>query len=261
MGKTNEVTHASQSAHVPAAINFAADAGQGLELADNKSFAIPFLLVLQGQSPQLETVDGARPGRFFNTVTEELYEKVMAIPCCFRREYIRWAPRKMGGGYKGVLDAKAVDMRQVEGLTEYQGQLFMDVPVGQSPVDEEGKAKFDTLSDTRNHFVLVQSARGNWQPAMLSMKSTQIKKSKRWLSLIKGIEMKDAHGRLFTPASYSHTYELVTVKEENAEGTWWGIDVKLGAPVADALLYAAAKAFHDSVMSGLIEVATPPEGA
>lgn len=260
MGKTNDLTHQEKSSQVPATINFAADAGQGLELADNKSFAIPFLLILQGQSPQLETVDGARPGRFFNTVTEELYERVMVVPCCFRREYIRWAPRKLGGGYKGVLDAKAVDLKQVPGMFEHQGTIYMDVPEGQSPVDEEGKAKFDALSDTRNHFVLVKSARGNWQPAMLSLKSTQIKKSKRWLSVIKGIELKDEAGKPYTPASYSHTYELTTVKEENAEGSWWGLDVKIVGPITDPALYAAAKAFHDSIMSGMVETATPPEG-
>lgn len=258
---TNEIqTQTEEETQVPATINFAADAGQGLELADNKSFAIPFLLILQGQSPQLESIDGARPGRFFNTVSEELYERCLVIPCFFKREYIRWAPRKLGGGYKGVLDAKAVDLREVEGLTEYMGSLYMDVPEGQSPVDEEGKARFDSLSDTRNHFVLVQSAKGNWQPAVLSLKSTQIKKSKRWLSVINGIEMKDANGRVFTPASFSHTYALSAVKEENAEGTWWGIDVKVVGPVTDPALYAAAKAFHDSVAAGTVKTETPPEG-
>lgn len=257
---TNAVeTTQKEEANVPATINFAADAGQGLELADAKSFAIPFLLILQGQSPQLETVDGARPGRFFNTVSEELYEKCLVVPCFFKREYIRWAPRKLGGGYKGSLDAKAVDLKQVPGMSDYQGTLYMDVPEGKSPVDEEGKALYDSLSDTRGHFVLVQSKHGNWQPALFSLKSTQIKKSKRWTSLIKGIEMKDGHGKVFNPASYSHMYELTSVKEENNEGAWHGVEVKLVGPVTDPALYAAAKAFHDSIAAGHVETAPPVE--
>ncbi len=247
----------AENASVPATIDFAADAGQGLELADNKSFAIPFLTVLQGQSPQLETVDGARPGRFFNSVSEELYERCLVVPCFFKREYIRWAPRKLGGGYKGVMDAKAVDLRQVPGLTEFQGQLYMDVPEGQSPLDEEGKPKYDALTDTREHFVLVKSAQGRWQPALLSLKSTQIKKSRKWLSVIKGIELKDASGRLYNPASFSHMYELSTVKEDNSEGSWHGVEAKLVGPVQDPQLYAAAKAFHDSIAAGHVETAQP----
>ena len=258
MSATEQVPATQEEATVPATINFAADAGQGLELADNKSFAIPFLIVLQGQSPQLDTIDGARPGRFFNTVSEELYEKVTVVPCFFKREYIRWVPRKLGGGYKGSLDAKAVDLKQIPGMTEYQGQLYMDVPEGTIPVDDEGKAKYDSLSDTRNHFVLVKSGEGKWAPALLSLKSTQIKKSKRWLSVIKGIEMKDGQGKVFNPASYSHMYELTTLKEENNEGSWYGLEAKLIGPVADPSLYNAAKAFHDSVAQGLVETAQPP---
>ena len=43
-------------------LDFAADAGMGMEGVDKDSFAIPFIALLQGLSPQLETVDGAKPG-------------------------------------------------------------------------------------------------------------------------------------------------------------------------------------------------------
>ena len=48
-------------------MDFSADAGQGMEGADKASFAIPFITMLQGLSPQLETVDGAKPGLFIMT--------------------------------------------------------------------------------------------------------------------------------------------------------------------------------------------------
>ena len=75
------------------AADFAADAGLGMEGADKSSFAIPFLSILQGLSPQLETVDGAKPGLFINSITNEVFKEVLVIPCAFQRRFLRWAPR------------------------------------------------------------------------------------------------------------------------------------------------------------------------
>ena len=240
-------------------VDLAEDAGAGFELADAKSYSIPFLLILQGQSPQLETIDGARPGRFFNTATKELYERCLVIPCHFKREFIRWAPRKLGGGYKGRFDAAAVDNRTLEGLMEYQGALYMDVPEGQIPVDDEGKAKFDALTDTRSHYLLVKSGDGTWQPVMFNLKSTQIRKSKNWLTQMRQIKVKNPKGELVTPSMYSHMFELSTVKEENPEGSWWGVDVKLVGPQKDPSLRKMSKEFYDEICQGLVETAQPIE--
>lgn len=226
------------------AINYAADAGKGLEGADKSSYAIPFITVLQGLSPQLEIVDGAKPGLLINTITNELSNGLQVIPCAFQRRYLRWTPRDQGGGYKGELHPADVETNKVPGLTK----------------DADGHFKIgeDELKDTRNHFVLVRNGAGQWQPALLSLSSTQLRKSKRWMSRISSIEMKDANGQLFTPPSFSHIYQVTTVKEENDKGAWWGIEINLAGPVTDADLYAKAKQFSRSVSSGEVETAPPP---
>lgn len=225
------------------AADFAADAGLGMEGADKSSFAIPFLSILQGLSPQLETVDGAKPGLFINSITNEVFKEVLVIPCAFQRRFLRWAPRSEGGGYKGEYNPVDIETGKIAGVqTNAEGRLMLEN---------------DELKDTRNHFVLMQTESGAWTGALLSLSSTQIKKSKRWMSLILGIEMRNAQGKPFNPPSFSHVYKLSAVKEENSKGSWWGLQVEKVEPVGDAELYAKAKAFHNSVSAGEVEVAPP----
>lgn len=225
------------------AADFAADAGLGMEGADKSSFAIPFIAILQGLSPQLETVDGAKPGLFINTITNECFKEVLVVPCAFQRRFLRWAPRSEGGGYKGEYNPVDVETGKIAGVTtNAEGRLMLEN---------------DELKDTRNHFVLMQTESGAWQPALLSLSSTQIKKSKRWMSRIQGIELRTAQGKPFNPPSFSHVYKLSAVKEENSKGSWWGIEIDLVEPVSDAELYQKAKQFHNSVAAGDVEVAPP----
>lgn len=254
-----QVTTAQNTA-VGQVLDFAADSGMGLEGADKASFAIPFITMLQGLSPQVETVDGAKPGLFINTITNELYKEVLAVPCAYQRRYIRWAPRSTGGGYKGELNPVEVETGQVPGLSQHQGMYLMDVPEGAAAFDQKGLPLYDHLSDTRNHFVLAQNSAGAWQPALVSLSSTQIKKSKRWMSRIQGVQIVDGQGRAFNPPSFSHVYRLKPIKEGNSKGEWWGIEIDLVEPIKDAQLYAEAKKFNQSVNSGAVEVAPPPAG-
>ncbi len=60
---------AARAVVVSAPDHFEADAGMGMEGTTVESFAIPFLLVLQSLSPQVDeaggtAIEGARPGMF-----------------------------------------------------------------------------------------------------------------------------------------------------------------------------------------------------
>lgn len=264
MTKANTEVATANSTAVGSVLDFASDAGMGLENVDSKSLAIPFLSVLQPLSPQCQDVkdggvEGAKAGRFINTITNELFEAVEVIPCAFKREFLRWAPNR--GGFRGSYPAIDVDLNKVPGMSQHNGRILMDVIDGQPVFDGEGRPKFDFLNDTRNHFVLAKSANGSWFPALISLSSTQIKKSKRWLSLISGIEMHKADGSSFTPPSFSHVYKLSSVKEENDKGKWHGVQVEIVGPVASAEVYAKAKQFSQDVTAGAVEVSPPPSEA
>jgi len=238
-----DLTATSNNALAMAGMDFASDAGMGMEGVDKDSFAIPFLALLQGLSPQLETIDEAKPGLFVNTITDEVYKEVLVVPCAYQRRYLRWAPRSDGGGYKGEYNPHDIETGKIVGVER----------------DADGRLRLegDELKDTRNHFVLVQSKSGAWQPALLSLSSTQIKKSKRWMSRIQGIEMRTQDGKPFNPPSFSHIYKLKPIKEENGKGAWWGIDIEMVQPVDDAELYARAKEFNMQVAAGEVKVQDP----
>lgn len=225
-------------------IDMHADAGKGSEGADKDSYAIPFLTVVQGLSPQVGVVEGATPGKFINTITEEIFDAVSVIPCAFQRKFLRWAPREKGGGFKGAYSPIEVEGEQLEGMHK-------DAKTGQLMIEE------DLLRDTRIHYILMLNAKGAWKPAVLSLSSTQIKKSKRLMSLIQGLELEDKDGNAYNPASYSHMYKLTTVQETNEKGSWWGLAMELEGKITSAKVYADARAFSEEANSGTVKTEEP----
>jgi hypothetical protein len=83
------------------------------------------------------------------------------------------------------------------------------------------------------------------------MKSTQLKISRKWNSMMSGIKLKGKNG-LFTPASFSHIYRLKTTQMSNDKGTWFGWDVSKVGPITDKGSYAIAKGFSDNVAKGAV---------
>jgi hypothetical protein len=255
----NEVTIAGNN---PVALSddmFAADAGSGMEGATSESFAIPFLSVLQKGSPQVDeasgvAIDGAKAGMLWDNVAGRMFdgkEGVVIIPCAYRRVFLRWAPKgTQGSGFKGELSADQVaGMRAAGQIADLDGRLYVPLPDG--TVHEK---RCDRISDTRNHYVLlVDAASGAWVQALLSLTSTQIKKSKMLMSALASVKLNGAAG-MYTPPTFANLVRLTTVPESNDKGTWFGTKFELAGRVDRSELYAAAKAFHASVSAGSIEV-------
>jgi hypothetical protein len=255
-----EVAVVTSGDNLPAiGLDLSSYAGMGMEEVDQSSLAIPFLSLLQGLSPQVETVDGAKPGLYIDTIASELMKEVRVIPCAFQRRFIRWAPRSKGGGYKGDYSPADVTLGRIPGMSEHDGTFLMDVPAGQPAFDEKGAPNYDKLSDTRNHYVLYETEEGRWRPALLSLSSTQIKKSKRFMSLISGVELRAPDGRIYTPPSFAYVYTLKALKEKNAKGEWWGVEVSMDGPLTDQEAFNKAVAFNKSVAAGEVQVQEPVE--
>ena len=117
----------------------------------------------------------------------------------------------------------------------------------------------DYIEQTAQHYVLLLSGEGS-ERALIAMKSTQLKKSRKWMSMILSRQMQGIKGP-FTPPMFSHVYRLTTVSQENSKGSWHGWEVALDGQVRDLNLYHAAKVFGDSVDSGNIEVRHQQEGS
>ena len=223
-----------------ATFDMEADAAQGAQNISQEDLALPFLKILGQLSPEVNKrdgkyVEGAEPGKIINTVTNELFDSVQVIPCHYKRQYVEWQDRGTSTGAPvAIHDADSDIISQTTRGKDYKDRL----PNG------------NYLENTASHFVLIDGE--NPETALISMKSTQLKVSRKWNSMMMGIKMQGKNG-LFTPPTYSHIYNLSTVQMSNDKGTWFGWDVSKVGPVSEKSSYEMAKSFAISVGKGEIE--------
>jgi hypothetical protein len=235
--------------HAVTLANFEEDAGAGLEATDKDSFAIPILAVVQQLSKSLQEdspsyVAGAKVGMITNNVSGELYNVdnsgVPVIPLYFERKFVR-SKEKDGSGFMGEYTPEHPL------VTEAKRD-------GSKLVTSDGTF----LTDTRVHTVLVQGADGSWQPAILPMRSTQIGKSRKWITNLANLKLKGSRG-MFNPPTFSQIYRLTTKKETSDKNSWYGLVIEHVGTVEDAEVYAAAKAFHELVRAGKVKASAPAD--
>ena len=228
-----------KSAQLPANV-FEEDAAKGLGKLGQEDLALPFLKILGQLSPEVNKrdgkyVEGAEPGMIYNSVSGDLYDGVKGIdviPCFYKLEYIEWKDRGEGvGAPVAIYDSSSDIMSKTKPDANYKDRL----PNG------------NYIEKTASHFVMITNPTA--ATALISMKSTQLKISRKWNSMMAGIKMKGKNG-MFTPASFSHEYKLKTVQMSNDKGTWFGWEVQKIGPVANAELYQQAKAFAESISKG-----------
>ena len=214
---------------------FEQDKAGGMDGMGQGDFAMPFLRVLGQLSPEVNErdakyVEGAKAGMIFNTVTKQAYdgvEGVNVIPCGYKREYVEWSDR--GEGTSAPVAIHSVESGIIKEAT--RGADYKDrLPNG------------NYLENTASYFVLTE----DMQQALITMKSTQLKVSRSWNSMMNSIKLQGKNG-MFTPAAYSHVYNLSTVQQSNDKGTWFGWNIEKVGPVQDKNLYEAAKQFASSV--------------
>ena len=219
---------------------FEADANQGAQNISQEDLALPFLKVLGQLSPEVNKrdgkyVEGAEPGKIINTVTNKLYDEIQDIPGFYKRQYVEWADRGTSTGAPvAIHDADSDIISQTKRGKDYKDRL----PSG------------NYLENTANHYVIYLN--NIPQQALISMKSTQLKISRKWNSMMMGLKMRGKNG-LFTPPTYSHIYKLKSVQMSNDKGTWFGWDVAKANPVGDKNIYDMAKGFATSVGKGEVQ--------
>jgi len=224
---------------------FEADANMQTGAVGQDDLALPFLKILGQLSPEVNKrdgkyVEGAEPGMIYNSVTGELFngEKgVPVIPCYYKLEYVEWKDRgKDGSGAPVNIYPSSSDIM----TKTTRGADFKDrLPNG------------NYIEKTAQHFVVVNSASPT--TALIAMKSTQLKISRKWNSMMQSIKLQGKDG-MFTPASFSHLYQLKTVQQSNDKGTWFGWEVSKTGPIQDANTYQQAKSFSESISKGDIQV-------
>ena len=241
MNQKAEITKRDQAGALATNL-FEADANQGAQNITQEDLALPFLKVLGQLSPEVNKrdakyVEGAEPGMILNTVTNALYdgkEGIQVLPVFYKRQYIEWQ-----------------DRGESKGAPVHIYNAGDDIPkTTRDKMNKDRLGNGNYLENTANHYVVTLGKSPS--TALISMKATQLKISKKWNSMMLGIKMQGKNG-LFTPPTYSHIYKLRTVQQSNDKGTWFGWDVSQVGPVKDKSVYEIAKQFAVRVSKGEIE--------
>jgi len=225
-------------------------AGEGTAF-DSSELQIPFLRVLQQMSPQLnkkkaEYIEGASAGDMYNTVTNQYFdgeEGVLIVPAYQTTKYLCFTPREQGGGFRGEIDRTdpVIQRATRQGAREI-------LPNG------------DELVKSDQHYCLLVTPDGLYQPVVVDMKSTQLKVSRRWKSMI--ASQRVPHPKTKAPVAppvFATMWKLTTVEESNDQGTWANYAIENAGLVNSRELLLEAKTFRDSVAAGDVKAA-PEEG-
>ena len=221
------------------------DAGEGAAFSADE-MQIPFVRLLQALSPQLnkkkaEYIEGASSGDAFNNVTGQYWDGeqgLTVIPCYQTTKYLEFTPREMGGGFRGEISPNNPVLQQ----TTRSGSKEI-LPNGNELVKSD------------QHFCLIVDEDGGFQPAVIDMKSTQLKVSRRWKTQIAMQKVTLPDGRKVTPPVFATMWKLRSVEESNDQGSWsnWAVE-KVGL-VEDRDLYQEARTFRKSIEAGEVKAA------
>ena len=223
-------------------------AGSGAENVTSSDVSLPFLKILTNNSPQVtqgdsKFIENARPGQVINTVLNKLYngkDGFKAVPCFYKFEYVEWADR-----------GKADSLAPVNSYPA-DSDIMTKTKKGDDRKDRLENGNY--IEPTHYHYVLIVDE--NDQPAetaVIVMKATQAKKSKKWNSMMLSQRRKGKNG-FFQPPTWSQVYTLKTVLEKNNLGSWFGWEVEHTSDIPNNTLLEAAKAFYETCHKGMAKV-------
>jgi hypothetical protein len=255
MSKSTQVTKPAAGGAVVTgelANMFAQDAGAGLENVTAKDLQVPFIGLLQGLSPQIKRsnekyIPGAEQGMFFNTVTQELFQRAEVIPIEFTKVFNEWIPRKAGSGF--VATHKTEE--------EAEANKRQD-PVGYDKENDNAPI-YTEVHDTANHFVMIRAINedgtyGEWGWAILSMTKTKLKVSRSWLSRLSNLKVDIGKPEKVVPPSFATIWQLTSVEQKNDKGEFYNYKLDFLRLVDDAATYEEAKKVRELVVSGVAKV-------
>ncbi|GAA4648117.1 hypothetical protein GCM10023116_03810 [Kistimonas scapharcae] len=200
------------------------DAGLGNTNVSSEDMAIPRIMLLQALSKVVQDgLEGARPGLFHNTITDEMHESLYIIPVDYQKEYSVFKKRDLGGGFQGAFESMKEASDHVETL---QG----------------GSAGYDITESGKQVFLVLEVKDGKAVPScpvIMHFTNTQLGVSNSFNSQIQ-MSLPDGAPR------FAGVWEMSTEKRSNSKGSWHvpKFDFK---GLAGAELYDAAKKLYLSI--------------
>jgi len=227
--------------------------GPSLSERSTEDFAIPYLNIIGDTSPQIDKEDseyipGAEAGMIFNNVTDKAYKEIIVLPVYYRRRYVEWAERGEGPG----APVNIYTPSQFE-------QMKREGKVVRGEDNKERIVGGDTyIENTAEHYVIVLEPDGMWSKAIIKMKSTQLKKSRTWNSIMSN-QRRVEGDEVFQPKDFARSYSLKTIREKNDKGKWFGWIISEGKWIDELdnpnvqKIYEDAMSFEKQIHSGEVD--------
>jgi hypothetical protein len=227
--------------------------GPSLSERSTEDFAIPYLNIIGDTSPQIDKEDsehipGAEAGMIFNNVTDKAYKEITVLPVYYRRRYVEWAERGEGPG----APVNIYTPSQFE-------QMKREGKVVRGEDNKERIVGGDTyIENTAEHYVIVLEPDGMWSKAIIKMKSTQLKKSRTWNSIMSN-QRRVEGDEVFQPKDFARSYSLKTIREKNDKGKWFGWIISEGKWIDELdnpnvqKIYEDAMLFEKQIHSGEVD--------
>jgi hypothetical protein len=175
--KSKAVAKREEAAVVPASYLEGREHG-GFDGNADKEMSVPFLALLQGQSKQImdpeAQVEGAKPGLFLNTVSEEVYGAELEIlPVLETMLYVEWVPRTSDGP---PVEGAGVPVAKYDPKDPFILGLRAEKDFGKLTNPENG----NDIIQTTYLWALILHADGNWEPIVISITSMKFGPYNRW---------------------------------------------------------------------------------
>ena len=211
---TKEKAMTTKKDNLPTNFNLEEMAGQGQEFVTARDQKLPILKILYANSPVLDETDGkyvdtAKQGDIWSETSGKVWkgrEGLLVVPCLYINTFNEWKDKGDSPGRPVAIHTDPSIMSETTRGADNKDRL----PNG------------NYIEDTGNHFVFILDE--NYHPveqALITMKSTQKKKSKTWNSMIQSRRAQGKNG-MYNPPSWSTVYRLSTTKESNSKNSWYG---------------------------------------
>jgi hypothetical protein len=217
----------------------------GLENVTAKDLVIPRITILQALSPQLikskpEFIKGAAAGMFCDVATGDTWaDSLDFLPCFYATIYLEWAPRSSG---KGLVANHGTNAAIMSDCT-FDDKRRAVLPSG------------NYIAETATYYGLNMSAGG--RRSFIPLSSTQLKASRKWMTLITNQRLKRSDGSEFVPPLFYRCWRAEITEQSNSEGSWFGWKFSPGNTVLELdptkALLADARDFYEQARAGLVQ--------
>lgn len=235
--------------------DFESMAGAGGENVTQDDMSVPFIKLAQALSPEVDEsdpkhIEGLKQGDFFNSATQEVYSGSKGftfVPCLYRRSYIEWTPRDSGGGF-------VADHADLPAIAKEDGKGNHEMPNGNLVI----------MTATWYGLIIPDDENADVEQAVITLASTQFKKSRMLVSRLKKLLVAGANGK-FNPPFFYNTLRVTSVSEQNDNGKWKGWNFDLTGSIKDLSnaeeVFKYAKLTYEAVKEGTLKANMANAGA